>query len=162
VTATVWIVCLLAINKLTCSLECIRLMTVFVSVFVCLCKVDRLYVLQLLPIIVKFSLCTLSDTHKDQSVHSAVNSCLGTPYSCCVVSDTPNSTVWNPIYCFASSNTKQYQIFVITTLQYTALTWTGPSNFRSVPSLHTVSTEPTLQIDRKYSINCSLFIYYLF
>jgi len=45
-TATVRIVRLLSSNKLNCSLDCTRLMTVSVSVSFCLCKIDRLYVLK--------------------------------------------------------------------------------------------------------------------
>jgi hypothetical protein len=79
VTATAWIVCLLSRNEMNWNLECIRLMTAPVSVFVCFCKIDGLYVLKLLPVIVKFSLCTLSDTRNNQWVHSAVNNCLEHP-----------------------------------------------------------------------------------
>ena len=41
------------------------------------------------------------------------------------------------------SNTQQYHRFVITSLQYTAVAWIGPSEFRSDP-LYTMSTGSTV------------------
>ena len=49
------------------------------------------------------------------------------------------------------SNTKYYQIFVITPLQYTAVASIGPSNVRSDPSLYILSTGSNLRIAIKYS-----------
>ena len=102
-TVTVWIVRLLSSNKLNCSLECIRLMTAPVSVFVCICKNDSLLILNLVPVIVSCSLCTRLDTHKYQCVHIAGNNCLGTSYSFCVVfkHQTVQMFRYNdtPVYC---------------------------------------------------------------
>jgi hypothetical protein len=88
-------------------------MTAPVIFCVGLYKLGCLYVSNLLPVIVTWSLCTQLDTHKDQSVHSALNNFFGTTYI--VVS---------------LSNTKQVPNFNITPLQSTSLTWIFPSKVR--------------------------------
>jgi len=139
VTATVWIVCFLLSKKLNCSVQCIRLMAVSVSVFVCHFKIDRLHVLNLLPAIVICSHST--QTHVRTSEYKVLW-----------------ITVWeHPTFFVSFSNTQQYQRFVITSPQYIVVAWIGPSNVRS-GTFYTVSTGLTVRTDSKYSIK-SLRIY---